>query len=199
MNAINFRKKGDGQISALGGRKADILLHCCCAPCASACLEYLKEHFNITAYFFNPNISGGEYERRKTELENFLNATGWAHMLPCGHDEGLFYDVAAGLEKEKEGGARCVKCFELRLDKTAAEAKANGFEFISTTLTLSPLKNAQLINAIGEKAAERHGVKWLYSDFKKCDGYLRSIQLSKEYGLYRQNFCGCEYSKRQES
>lgn len=196
MNAVNYRKLGGEQIKELGGRKADILLHCCCAPCASACMEYLKDYFDITAYFYNPNIESVEYERRLCELERFSTETGWAKILPCGHDERLFYEAAKGLEDEKEGGARCANCFALRLDKTAEAAKRNGFEFITTTLTLSPLKDAKILNAIGEAAAKKHGVKWLFCDFKKQNGYLRSLQLSREHGLYRQNYCGCEFSKR---
>ncbi len=196
MNKVNYRKLGEGQIEELSGRKADILLHCCCAPCASACMEYLKDYFNITAYFYNPNIEDSEYERRLAELKRFIGATGWATILPCVHDTEAFYAAAEGLENEKEGGARCAKCFALRLDKTAEEAKKSGFEFITTTLTLSPLKDAEILNAIGEQAAKSHGVRWLYCDFKKQNGYLRSLQLSKEYGLYRQNYCGCEFSKR---
>ncbi len=174
---------------------AKLLLHCCCAPCASSCLERLKDYFKITVLFYNPNIDGSEYERRKAELIKFINATGWAEMLDCAHGAEDFYTAAAGLESEKEGGARCAECFKLRLNKTAELADSGGYDLFATTLTLSPLKNARLINGIGESAA-RGNAKWLYSDFKKQDGYKRSIELSKQYGLYRQNYCGCEFSRR---
>lgn len=174
---------------------ARLLLHCCCAPCASSCLERLKDYFKITVLFYNPNIDGAEYDRRKAELIKFINATGWAEMLDCAHEAEDFYTAAAGLESEKEGGARCAECFKLRLNKTAELADSGGYDLFATTLTLSPLKNARLINGIGESAA-RGNAKWLYSDFKKQDGYKRSIELSKQYGLYRQNYCGCEFSRR---
>lgn len=174
---------------------ARLLLHCCCAPCASSCLERLKDYFKITVLFYNPNIGGSEYERRKAELIKFINATGWAEMLDCAHGAEDFYTAAAGLESEKEGGARCAECFKLRLNKTAELADSGGYDLFATTLTLSPLKNARLINETGESAA-RGNAKWLYSDFKKRDGYKRSIELSKQYGLYRQNYCGCEFSRR---
>lgn len=174
---------------------AKLLLHCCCAPCASSCLERLKDYFKITVLFYNPNIDGSEYERRKAELIKFINATGWAEMLDCTHGAEDFYTAAAGLESEKEGGARCAECFKLRLNKTAELADSGGYDLFTTTLTLSPLKNARLINETGESAA-RGNAKWLYSDFKKRDGYKRSLELSKQYGLYRQNYCGCEFSRR---
>lgn len=174
---------------------ARLLLHCCCAPCASSCLERLKDYFKITVLFYNPNIDGSEYERRKAELIKFINTTGWAEMLDCAHGAEDFYTAAAGLESEKEGGARCAECFKLRLNKTAELADSGGYDLFTTTLTLSPLKNARLINETGESAA-RGNAKWLYSDFKKRDGYKRSIELSKQYGLYRQNYCGCEFSRR---
>ncbi len=174
---------------------AKLLLHCCCAPCASSCLERLKDYFKITVLFYNPNIDGAEYERRKAELVKFINATGWAELLDCAHGAEDFYAAAAGLESEKEGGARCAECFKLRLNKTAELADSGGYDLFTTTLTLSPLKNARLINETGESAA-RGNAKWLYSDFKKRDGYKRSIELSKQYGLYRQNYCGCEFSRR---
>lgn len=175
--------------SAKGKR---LLLHCCCAPCSSACLERLKDYFKITVLFYNPNIEDGEYEKRKAELIKFITATSWADFIDCDREAEKFYERVKGYEKEKEGGKRCVKCFELRIEKTAEIAQKNGYDFFTTTLTVSPLKDAAAINAIGERVG---GEKWLYSDFKKGDGYLRSINLSKEYGLYRQNYCGCVYSR----
>lgn len=171
-----------------------LLLHCCCAPCSSACLERLKDDYEITVLFYNPNIEDDEYLRRKAELIRFINETGWADITDCDHNADEFYSAVRGLEKEKEGGARCEKCFELRLKKTADMADKGGYDYFTTTLTVSPLKNAELINAIGERVQK--SAKWLYSDFKKRDGYLRSIRLSAEHNLYRQNYCGCVYSRR---
>ena len=177
-------------------RKSKLLLHCCCAPCSSACLERLKEFFDITVLFYNPNIKDGEYERRKDELIRLIRATGWAEIMDCDHDTAEFYNAIKGFEDCPEGGERCKKCFELRLLKTAEIAKSQNFDYFSTTLTISPLKDADAINAIGERLG---GDRWLYSDFKKKNGYLRSIQLSKEYGLYRQDYCGCVFSARERS
>ncbi|MCD8205708.1 MAG: epoxyqueuosine reductase QueH [Clostridia bacterium] len=198
MNKINYALEGERQISELSSVKKDILLHCCCAPCASACMERIKESFNILAFFYNPNIPAEEYERRKSELIRFLSETGWGKLVECEHDEASFASVAKGLEACPEGGERCERCFELRLKRTAEAAKNLGVEYVATTLTLSPLKNASLINQIGERVCEKEGVTWLYSDFKKNDGYLRSCRLSKEHNLYRQNFCGCVYSRRND-
>ena len=173
-----------------------ILLHCCCAPCSSACLERLKDYFKITVFFYNPNIEDGEYERRKAELIRFITETGWADFIDCDHNEKEFYSAVKGLEHEKEGGARCEKCFKLRLEKTAKTADKYGYDYFTTTLTISPLKNAEVINEIGESL--EGNAKWLYSDFKKRGGYLKSIELSKEHELYRQNYCGCVFSRRRD-
>lgn len=175
------------------GKGKKLLLHCCCAPCSSACIERLKDSVEICVLFYNPNIESEEYERRKAELIRFINETGWAQYIDCDHDESLFYEAVRGLEDCKEGGARCEKCFELRLKKTAEIAKERNFDFFTTTLTVSPLKNAEKINEIGKRLG---GEKWLYSDFKKQNGYLESVKLSKEYNLYRQNYCGCIFSRR---
>ncbi len=194
MNAAvkNYDELMQKQIKSLDGKKK-LLLHCCCAPCASACIERLKERFDVTVLFYNPNIESGEYERRKDELKKFVTATGWADFLDCDHDEESFSAAVCGLEKEKEGGARCLKCFDVRLKKTARLAEDGGFDFFATTLTVSPMKNAYIINTVGEKITCK--ARWLYSDFKKRGGYLRSCELSREYGLYRQNYCGCIYSR----
>ena len=191
----NFDKMMTDEIAAskTGSR---LLLHCCCAPCSSACLERLKDHFDITVLFYNPNIEDGEYERRKRELIRLIESTGWAKIYDCDHDTSEFYDAVKGLENCPEGGERCEKCFRLRLEKTARIAESSGFDYFTTTLTLSPLKDAEKLNAIGE---ELGGEKWLHSDFKKRNGYLRSIELSKEYELYRQDYCGCIFSKRERS
>ncbi|MDE6441922.1 MAG: epoxyqueuosine reductase QueH [Clostridia bacterium] len=193
MNARNFNKLMTEQIEGLEG-KPKLLLHCCCAPCSSTCLKRLKDYFDITALFYNPNIEDGEYLRRKDELIRLLQTTGWGKILDCDHEKDKFYSAIKGLEREPEGGKRCEVCFNLRLEKTAQIAKENRFDYFTTTLTLSPLKNATLLNEIGEGLEKKYGVKWLYSDFKKGNGYLESINLSKEYNLYRQNYCGCVYS-----
>lgn len=195
MNAKKYDLLMQDEIKNTDGRKK-LLLHCCCAPCSSACLERLKDYFNITVFFYNPNIEDGEYLKRKNELIRFITETGWAKIRDCEHETKAFYEISKGLEDCKEGGERCEKCFYLRLERTAREAKENGFDYFATTLTLSPLKNAKLINETGERLGGTYGVKWLYSDFKKSDGYLRSLTLSKEHQLYRQSYCGCVYSKQ---
>lgn len=195
MNRPDYDKMMTEKIKSLPN-KGKLLLHCCCAPCSSACLERLKEFFDITVFFYNPNIEDDEYERRKDELKRLIRLTGWAEILDCDHDTTEFYEAIKGLEGCKEGGERCKKCFELRLAKTAEVATSGGFDYFTTTLTISPLKNAEVINSIGERLG---GEKWLYSDFKKKNGYLRSINLSKEYELYRQDYCGCVFSERERS
>ena len=194
MNA-NYDEMMKTRLSSAGkGRK--LLLHCCCAPCSSACLERLKDEAEICVLFYNPNIESEEYERRKAELIRFINETGWAQFIDCDHDESEFYGVVKGLEHCEEGGERCEKCFELRLQKTYEIAKELNFDFFTTTLTVSPLKNAQKINEIGQRIG---GEMWLPSDFKKKNGYLQSIKLSKEHNLYRQDYCGCIFSRRERS
>lgn len=194
MNKPNYDEEMVKTINSLGGNRPKLLLHACCAPCASACLERIKDFFDIYVLFYNPNIEHCEYVKRKNELIRLLNATGWGKLWECEHDTAPFYRAVRGLEECPEGGERCKKCFELRLGRTAAEAKLGGFDYFATTLTLSPLKNAALINEIGKQVGDACGVNWLCSDFKKKDGYLRSIRLSEQFGLYRQNFCGCIYS-----
>ena len=193
----DFQKEMEAEISALGGTRPRLLLHACCAPCASAVLERLYPHFDVTLFYFNPNTHPEEeYEKRGGELPKLLRAAGMEDVpiLWGEYDPDRFFAAAAGLENEPEGGARCEKCFDLRLSGTAEAAKERGFAYFCTTLTVSPHKNAALINAIGEDLAARRGVKWLPADFKKKDGYLRSIRLSREYGLYRQCWCGCTFS-----
>lgn len=192
MNATSFDALMQKEIETLGGKKR-LLLHCCCAPCSSACLERLAPHFEITAFFYNPNIEDGEYEKRKAELIRFITETRLAAFIDCDHDGSEYFKAVQGLENEREGGARCEKCFALRLEKTARTADEYDFDYFTTTLTISPLKNAAKINEIGKNAEKK--AKWLYSDFKKRGGYQRSIQLSKEFNLYRQNYCGCVFSK----
>ena len=177
------------------GERPSLLLHACCAPCSSACIERIKDFFDITVYYYNPNIDGlEEYAKRLKEQERLCEALG-VKLISETYCPEEFYAVAKGLEDAPEGGARCEKCFYLRLKKTAEKAKEKGFSFFATTLTLSPLKNAALLNLTGERVAEETGVKWLPSDFKKRGGYQKSIELSNEYGLYRQNYCGCVFSK----
>lgn len=176
-----------------------LLLHCCCAPCSTHCLETLIEHFDVTTYFFNPNISPiEEYQQRLQELDRLIKGMGYENkinQLHAHYQPQDFFDCAKGLENAPEGGERCAKCFYLRLKSTAQKAREGGFEYFSTTLTISPLKNAQLLNEIGMQVAQEEGVKWLPSDFKKKNGYINSIRLSEQYGLYRQNYCGCVFSK----
>ncbi|MBO5411920.1 MAG: epoxyqueuosine reductase QueH [Clostridia bacterium] len=194
----NYEKEMLAQINGVE-RGEKLLLHSCCAPCSSACLERLKEFFSVTVVYYNPNIDDrAEYEKRKAEQIRFLQETGWAEFIDCDHDTTAFTDAITGLEKEPERGKRCYVCYRLRLEKTARLAKEKGFSWFATTLTLSPYKNAEWLNEIGETLGKEYGVNYLYTDFKKKGGYHRSIELSKEYGLYRQNFCGCRFSKREE-
>lgn len=194
MNKTNFNAimediiKRDGQ-----GKK--LLLHACCAPCASACIERLKDVFDITVYFYNPNIdSEQEYSLREAEIIR-LGEKFNVKVIYEDHNKQSFLDVVNGLENEKEGGKRCEKCFSLRLDSSAKKCALLGCDYFATTLTISPLKNATLINNIGQEVAKSCGVNYLPTDFKKKGGYLRSIELSNELALYRQNYCGCEFSK----
>lgn len=178
-----------------------LLLHSCCAPCSSYCLEYLSQYFKITVLYYNPNLyPAEEYDRRVLEQRKLVSSLPVKYPVSLAEIKGEpkeFYSAVKGLESIKEGGERCFACFRLRLEKTAEYAKKNGFDFFTTTLTISPLKNAQKLNEIGEKAGEKFGVRHLPSDFKKKNGYLRSVELSKVYGLYRQDYCGCIFSKRE--
>lgn len=193
---VNYEEKMLAQIAEIK-KGTRLLLHSCCAPCSSACLERLKDYFSVTVLYYNPNIDDeAEYEKRKAEQIRFLQRTGFADFLDCDHDKEAFLKMAEGLENEPERGARCYRCYALRLDKTAQIAKENGFAYFATTLTLSPYKNADWLNEIGEKIAGRYGVNYLYSDFKKKGGYHRSIALSKEFDLYRQEYCGCSFSQK---
>ncbi|MBR4231462.1 MAG: epoxyqueuosine reductase QueH [Bacilli bacterium] len=176
-----------------------ILLHSCCGPCSTECITRLTKYFDITVLYYNPNIEPQEeYEKRKQEQIRFIKAfkpINKLDFMDCDYDNASFERMTEGLEKEPEGGKRCHKCYELRLKKTANIAKEKGYDFFGTTLTVSPYKNSQIINEIGEIVSKNVGVEFLYSDFKKEDGYKKSIELSKEYSLYRQNYCGCHYSK----
>ena len=198
----NFQKEMDKKIQELQalGKVPRLLLHSCCAPCSSHCIAYLSDYFKITVFYYNPNISSEEeYRKRVKEQIRFINeypAKYKVDFIEGDYDTESFYNMAKGLEDCREGGERCFKCYELRLRKTAQTASMNNYDYFTTTLTISPLKNAQLLNSIGAELAEKYGIPWLYSDFKKREGYKRSIILSKEYDLYRQNYCGCVFSKR---
>ena len=194
MNAVNYDKLMQEELR--GAQDKRLLLHSCCAPCSSHCLSELSPQIGVTVLYYNPNLDcAGEYEKRKREQLRFLRETGLADFLDCDYAPEEYLAAVRGLEGEKEGGARCAVCFRLRLERTAREAKARGFDYFATTLTVSPLKNAKLINTIGFAVAEEVGVRYLPSDFKKRGGYLHSVKLSEEYGLYRQDYCGCAFSK----
>lgn len=195
MNKVNYDRIMQELMREAAGKR--LLLHSCCAPCSSYCLTQVAPVFSTTVFYYNPNLdSEEEYERRKAEQIRFLKETGQADFLDCDYSARDFEEIARGFEEEKEGGARCPRCFRLRLMRTAMEAKARGYDYFATTLTVSPLKDAALINAIGLEAERECGVKYLPTDFKKRGGYLKSVELSKQYALYRQNYCGCIYSKR---
>lgn len=194
MNAVNYDKLMQEELR--GAQDKRLLLHSCCAPCSSYCLSELSPQIGVTVLYYNPNLDcAEEYEKRKREQIRFLRETGLADFLDCDYAPEDYISAVRGLEEEKEGGARCAVCFRLRLERTAREAKLRGFDYFATTLTVSPLKNARLINEIGFAVAEEVGVKYLPSDFKKRGGYLHSVRLSEEYGLYRQDYCGCAFSK----
>jgi predicted adenine nucleotide alpha hydrolase (AANH) superfamily ATPase len=197
--ALNYARELDALIASLGERRPRLLLHACCGPCSSAVLEKLCSHFEITVLYYNPNTwPEAEYRRRGEELARFVAA---AHPLGVQvvEDEYIpaqFYEAVRGLENEPERGARCTVCYRLRMERAAQYAAAHGFDYFTTTLSISPHKDAARINAIGQALAAQYGVPLLPADFKKQNGYLRSLQLSEEYGLYRQDYCGCEFSAR---
>ena len=181
--------------------KPRLLLHSCCGPCSTEVINFLKDYFLITVYYYNPNIEPiEEYNKRKQEQIRFIeefNKTSKdkVEFLDCDYANEDFKEVAKNLETEKEGGARCHKCYYLRLKKTALKAKENNFEYFGTTLTVSPYKSSEVINKLGEKIEAEVNVKYIYGDFKKNNGYQKSIMYSKQYNLYRQNYCGCLYGK----
>jgi predicted adenine nucleotide alpha hydrolase (AANH) superfamily ATPase len=175
------------------------MLHSCCAPCSSYVIEYLSQYFYLTIFYYNPNISPkGEYEKRKKEQIRLINSMPTKYkvdIIDCDYDNDLYESSIKGLENEPERGRRCEVCFKLRLEKTAMIAKKKGYDYFGTTLTVSPYKNCSMINEIGLFISNKLDIKFLISDFKKRNGYKRSIELSHEYNLYRQNYCGCKYSK----
>ena len=202
MNKRNYQKelekvmelnKGRGQVPRL-------FLHSCCAPCSSYVLEYLSPLLAVTVFYYNPNISPAEeYEKRVEEQKRLIVSLSGAHAIDFvagEYEPDKFIRMAKGLEKEPEGGERCFRCYKLRMEEAARLAARGGYDYFTTTLTISPLKNAEKINEIGEQLAELYGVRHLPSDFKKKNGYRRSVELSAKYGLYRQNYCGCVFSKR---
>ena len=191
----NYQLDTDKCLAALPqDGKPTLLLHSCCGPCSSYVLEYLTQYFDVTILYYNPNIQPrAEYEKRLFYQREVLRHIP-AHIMECAYDGAAFDAAAAGYEAEPEGGARCTRCFLLRLEETARRAAQGGFDYYCTTLTVSPHKDAQRINRIGAEMGAKYGVQWLPSDFKKRDGYLRSIRLAQAYGLYRQDWCGCAYS-----
>lgn len=194
MNKVNYQLELDKVIAGLDYRPK-LLLHSCCGPCSSYVLEYLTEYFEVYLSYYNPNIQPrAEYDKRLANQLIVIEHIPGVTLVPCDYDGAAYDAAAAGLESEPEGGARCTECFRLRLSYAAREAKRLECEYCCTTLTVSPHKDAQRINALGREICKQYGVKWLPGDFKKREGYKRSIELSKEYGLYRQEYCGCLYS-----
>ena len=198
MEKRNYQREMEAEIARLEGRKPALLLHSCCGPCSSAVLERLAEHFRVTLLYYNPNIEPEtEYVHRLSEQQRLLSLLPEEiPLLACPYDHEAFEVFAPKMADAPEGGERCLACFALRLDYTARQAKEHGFEYFTTTLSVSPHKNADNVNHIGAKAGEKAGVKYLFADFKKKNGFLRSLELSKQYGLYRQDYCGCRYSIR---
>ena len=199
---INYQKELDGILTKLGQeqRIPTLLIHSCCAPCSSYVLEYLSEYFKITVFYYNPNIyPESEYTKRIVEQQKLIQDMDFKHpvsFMAGEYEKEKFYAMSEGMEHLKEGGARCMKCYELRLSEAAKQAAAGGFDYFTTTLSISPMKNAQKLNEIGVRVGKEHGVEYLVSDFKKKNGYKRSVELSKEYGLYRQDYCGCIFSRQ---
>lgn len=195
----NYHKLCLEEISKFTSPKK-ILLHSCCGPCSSYVITFLSNYFDITILYYNPNIAPiEEYLKRKEEqirLINSIKTKNKLDFLDCDYDNNLYNEAISGFEQCKEGGNRCSICFNLRLEKTAILAKNNNYDYFGSTLTVSPHKNAKMINEIGEKISKKYNIKWLYSDFKKNEGYKQSIELSKKYNLYRQDYCGCIYSIR---
>ena len=198
---INYNNKMEEILASLKEQniRPKLLLHTCCAPCSSAVIERLAAFFEITVLYYNPNIEPEEeYEKRKEEQKRFLKLISKnIKLMDCDYDNEKFHEITLNLEKEKEGGKRCFKCYELRLEYTAQKALENNFDYFGTTLSVSPYKNASKLNEIGLALEGKYKVKYLVSDFKKKNGYKRSIELSNQYNLYRQNYCGCIYSKKE--
>lgn len=202
MQRINYQRKLDEVLKSLDGTPK-LLLHSCCAPCSSYCLEYLSKYFEITVLYYNPNISPEEEFRKRAEeqrrLISELPVKNPVSLVIDDYDPSEFFNAVKGLENAPEGGERCFVCYHLRLERAARYAAEHGFDYFCSTLSISPLKNAQKLNEIGEELSEIYKIQNLPNDFKKKGGYLRSIELSREYGLYRQNYCGCVFSKKNET
>ena len=202
---MNFQKLLDEEIELIKekGIRPKLLIHACCGPCSSYVIEYLSNYFDITIYYYNPNIyPTNEFLRRYDELEKFIKEFNEKNnieikLYSVDYETKEFYEAIRGLEHMGEKSRRCYNCYKLRMAKSAKYAKENDFDYFTTTLSISPYKNANWINEIGKKLEEKIGIKYLYSDFKKKDGYKRSLELSKEYNLYRQEYCGCVYSKEE--
>ena len=201
MEKQNFQLLMERQLDSLNGGER-LLLHSCCGPCSSYVLDVLTKHFDVTLLYYNPNIyPSEEYQKRLGEQLRLLDEMPFeksVSYMACEYNEDEFLQAAKGFEGEREGGARCEKCFRLRLKKTALEAQKNGFDYFTTTLSVSPHKNAQVLNEIGKELEKEYGVKYLYADFKKKDGYKKSVKLSEEYNLYRQDYCGCRFALSQQ-
>ncbi|MBR4360217.1 MAG: epoxyqueuosine reductase QueH [Clostridia bacterium] len=197
----NYQREMEEEIRSLNGRRPTLLLHSCCGPCSSAVLERLNDFFDLTLLYYNPNIEPEEeYRHRLSEQKRLISLLPFpVKLLPCDWGHEAFAAFAESMADCPEGGDRCLACFALRLGYTARTAAEQGFEYFTTTLSVSPHKNAENINRIGQAAGEKAGVKYLMADFKKKNGYLRSLQLSRAYGLYRQDYCGCLYSKTEKS
>lgn len=202
MNKKNYQKELDKLIEEIKTRDEAprLFLHSCCAPCSSYVLEYLSQYFSITVFYYNPNISPREeYEKRVREIRRLISEMNFVHPVEFVEGEycpGDFFEMAKGLEDVPEGGERCFGCYRMRMEEAARLAEEGGYDYFTTTLSISPLKNAEKINEIGEDLSEIYHVSHLPSDFKKKNGYKRSIELSREHGLYRQNYCGCIFSRR---
>ena len=198
---MNYQKILDETLENIknSNKRPKLLLHACCGPCSSYVLEYLCNYFDITIYYYNPNIyPKEEYTRRKEELKTFVNKfNNKIKVIEEFYNTDEYYKSIKGLEKLGEKSERCYKCYEFRLDKTALFAKENNYDYFTTTLSISPYKNAEWLNEIGKNMEEKYNIKYLFADFKKKNGYKRSLELSKEYKLYRQDYCGCVYSKQE--
>ena len=205
MNKINYQNELDKTLSDIerAGTTPSLLLHSCCAPCSSYVLEYLSRYFKITVFYYNPNIyPEEEFYKRRSEQERFisqLHAKNPISFIGTEHMSEEFYKAVKGLEHIREGGERCFACYRLRLEESAIAARDMGADYFTTTLSISPMKNARKLNEIGGELGEKYGVKYLFSDFKKRNGYKRSTELSREYGIYRQNYCGCVFSLRERN
>ena len=196
---MNYQIVLDETLSKLDGKKK-LLLHACCAPCSSYVIEYLSKYFDITILYYNPNIdTQEEFAKRLNELKRFVKefkTENSVKVVSLGYNNREYLDEVKGLEEEIEGGRRCFKCYKLRLEKACLYAKDNNFDYFTTTLTISPHKNSKILNEIGHELETKYNINYLYSDFKKREGYKRSIVLSHEYNLYRQDYCGCKFSKK---